>query len=359
MTAELTVDPTPVRLRRNRVAVGPVSFLVRPRRVIVGALLAVLVVGLFCGSVAVSDYPMSLFDAIRILFGGGTRIENVIVFDAQLPRAWTAALVGAGFGLSGALTQTITRNPLATPDFLGISAGASVGAVVVITIGASWGLGAVGIPVAALIGGFAAAAAMYVLSWRRGGLDPLRLVLVGVALTWALQGIVGYLLTRALVTDATRAQTWLVGSVGGADWSAVKWPAIGVAIGVVAVIAGSRALSVLPLDADSIRGLGVHPSRAAGALLMVAVAVAALCVASAGPVAFVALLAPQIALRLSRTPAPGPLTSALCGAALVLAGDLICRTLLPVALPVGVVTAALGGPALIYLMLMTSRRGGA
>ena len=344
-------------LRRTTLRIAGGSFIVRPWATGVGLVLTALAVVLFAVSIGTSDFPMTPIDVGRILLGGGTRAENVVVFDTQLPIGLVSLLVGMGLGMSGALTQVIARNPLATPDMLGITSGASAAAVAVIAFGSTWAswLADLGLAVAAMLGGLLTATAMYVLTWRKG-IDPIRLVLVGVALTWGLQAVIAYLLTRANVDQVQRAQLWIVGSVSGAGWTAV-WPPLIVLIpAIVIVLTQSRNLSILSLGEDVCRGLGIRANPVSALILIVAVIVAAVCVSSAGPIAFVALLAPQIAMRLTRAEVPGPITAGLTGACLVLCGDLLCRTVLPAGLPVGVVTAGIGGPALIYLMVQINRK---
>ncbi|GEE02227.1 iron ABC transporter [Gordonia spumicola] len=327
------------------------------RAVVSGLTLAGLAVILFAVRLGVSDYPMSPVDVARILLGGGTRIENVVVFENQLPIGLVGLIVGFAFGMAGSLTQLVARNPLATPDLLGITSGASAAAVAWITVGPVWAAG-ISLPVAAVLGGLASAVAMYLLSWR-GGIDPVRLVLVGVALTAGMQAIIAYLLTRAEIGQAHRAQLWIVGSVSGADWPAVWAPLAVLVPAAVVVAAQSRNLRVLGFSEDTARGLGVNVARSTGSLLLVAVVVSAVAVSSAGPIAFVALLAPLVATRLVRGGAPAPFVSGLTGACLVVAADIVCNTVLPAGVPVGVVTAGIGGPALIYLMVRLNRRASA
>uniref|UniRef100_UPI003D92EB6E FecCD family ABC transporter permease n=1 Tax=Gordonia sp. B7-2 TaxID=3420932 RepID=UPI003D92EB6E len=340
------------------------SWLIRPRMVLVTTVLAALTLLLFLTSIGVSDFPLTPIDVARILLGGGRRIENVIVFDVTLPRALVALLVGFGLGMCGSLTQLIAQNPLATPDILGITAGASAAAVAAIAFSTSWGawFADLGVPTSALIGALATAVAMYLLAWpgRRSnhGISPFRLVLIGVGMTWMLQALTSFLLTRAEINDVANAQVWLVGSVSGATWSQV-WPvAGGLAVGIVIVALLSRQIDALSLGPDLARALGVRTTAMSTTILLVAVGVTALSVSAAGPIAFVALLAPQIAMRLTGTAVPTPLASGLLGSALVLGGDLLCRIGVPGldGLPVGIVTAALGGPFLIYLMVTMSRK---
>lgn len=350
--------PGPAAARRT-LTVGPASWTLNPRLVVVGIVAAALAVLFFLISISIGF--TTPIDVARILLGGGTRAENVVVFDDALPRALIAALVGFGLGLAGSLTQIITRNPLATPDLLGITAGASVGAVLTITMGSTWGsrLAELGTPIAALLGGLVAAALMYALSFRRGsdiGMNTLRLILIGVGLTWMLQALTGYLLARAQEWDAARAQRWIVGSISFATWEVVPAAVAAVVIGVAWTVISARDLRALGLGLDTSRSLGLRVGPVIAGTLIAAVVVASLAVSAAGPIAFVGLLAPQIAMRLAATPQPTPIAAGLTGSVLVLGADLLTRTILPPGLPVGVVTAALGGPFLIYLMIQAARK---
>lgn len=344
---------------RPVLSIGPATWPLDPRLLIVGAAAAVVMIVLFLVSISIGF--TTPIDVARILLGGGTRAENVVVFDDALPRALVAALVGFGLGLAGSLTQIITRNPLATPDLLGITAGAGVGAVLAITMGTTWGswLADLGTPIAALLGGLVAAGLMAALSYRRGGdigMNTLRLILIGVGLTWILQAMTSYLLARAQEWDASRAQRWIVGSTSYATWQVVPAAVIAVVVGIAWTMISARDLRALGLGLDTSRSLGLRVGPVVTGTLLVAVVVASLSVSAAGPIAFVGLLAPQIAMRLARTPQPTPVAAGLTGAALVLFADIVTRTVLPGGLPVGVVTAALGGPFLIYLMIQASRK---
>ncbi|WP_265794752.1 FecCD family ABC transporter permease [Gordonia zhenghanii] len=345
------------RTRRRILRVGPAQFVVNRWAIGVGLVLAGIAFVLFAVSIGTSSLSMTPIDVMRILLGGGTKFENVVVFDSQLPIGLVSVLVGFALGMSGALTQVIARNPLATADMLGITSGASAGAVVVITFGTTWAswLADLGLTTAALLGGLLTAVAMYVLTWRRG-IDPIRLVLVGVAMTAGLQALIAFLLTRAEITQVNTAQHWIVGSVSGATWSNV-WPLVGVLVVALVVIAvNSRNLAAISLGDEVSRGLGVRTNATSGVVLLTAVVLAAVAVSAAGPIAFVALLAPQVAMRLARAQIPGPITSGLMGAVLVIGGEVLCRTVLPGGLPVGVVTAGIGGIALIYLMIQINRK---
>ncbi|MET0764670.1 MAG: iron chelate uptake ABC transporter family permease subunit [Blastococcus sp.] len=343
---------------RRPLRFGPVSTVWRPRAVVGPALLSLVAVLLLAVNVGLGDFPLGVPEVLRILAGGGEQADRFIVLDLRLPRSLTAVLVGLALGLSGAITQSLARNPLASPDTLGITAGAGAGAVAVIVIGGGslgGALSFVGLPVAALAGGLATAVAMYALAWR-DGVPGLRLILVGLALAAMLTAVTSWLLVLGDLNEATRATVWLTGSLNGRGWEHV------VPVGLVVLVAGALALpahatlAALRLGDDSARSLGVGLQRAQAAQLTLAVVLASVAVASAGPVAFVALIAPQVALRIVGSAGPPLLASGLTGAVILLGSDVVSRTVLPVELPVGVLTSAIGAPYLIYLLIRRSRR---
>ncbi|MCJ0979503.1 iron chelate uptake ABC transporter family permease subunit [Rhodococcus sp. ARC_M12] len=327
--------------------------------VLTTALLAVALVLVMCVNIGRGDFPLSIAQVLDVLLGGGSRIERFIVMDLRLPRSLTGLLVGAALGISGAITQSISRNALASPDILGITAGSSAAAVALIVLGGGGSfsglLATLGLPLAALIGGLLTAIAIYTLAWRKG-VDGFRLILVGIAVNAMLTAVIGWLLISADINDVSRAQVWLNGSLNGANWASV-WP---VAAAVVLVGGGTViatfTLGALRLGDDNARSLGVRLQHSQAMMLLAAVALAAIATAAAGPIGFVALAAPQIALRILRTPGPPIIASALLGGLLVVASDLIARTILPVELPVGIVTSALGGPFLLYLLVRSNRK---
>ncbi|WP_435874071.1 FecCD family ABC transporter permease [Nocardia fluminea] len=370
VAAESPVADSPDRaateLRRVRPAlrVGPVSLVLRPVVFGIVVALAVTVFALFCLDIAVGDTHIPLARVLDVLGGGGTRSQRFIIIESRLPRALTAVVVGAALGLSGALMQSILHNPLAGPDVLGITTGASVGAVAVLvgSGGATTGLVAtVGAPIAALTGGLLTAVVIYLLAWGRGGggergVTGFRLVLIGIGVNAVLMSVISWLLTRASLTDAARAQLWLTGSLNGADMARVV-PAV-VALSVVTVVSlvSARTLAALRLGEDSTRVLGVRIQSQQALLIGASVVAASVATAAVGPVGFVALAAPQIARMALRTAGEPLIASALTGAALVAGADVVSRALLPVDLPVGIVTAALGGPFLLYLLVRMNRK---
>jgi iron complex transport system permease protein len=321
-----------------------------------GVSLALLAVICAAGSVSVSvgDFPIPLADVVPAIFGYGDADAFFIVHTLRLPRVLTAVLVGAAFGLSGAVFQSVARNPLASPDIIGVNAGAAAAAVLVIVV---VGGTAAQTSMGALAGGLATAVAIYVLAYRRG-VTGYRLVLVGIGVTAMLSSVTSYLLTRAEIFQAQRATVWLTGSLNGRGWEHVRPVAVALALLLPVTLALGRQLRFLQLGDDAARGLGTRVEAARAGLIVSGVGLAAVATASAGPVAFVALVSPQIARRLvgGGTAALGP--AALCGAALLLLSDLAARRLFaPTELPVGVVTAVIGAPYLIWLLARANRIG--
>lgn len=341
--------------------VGRVSGVWRPRSlllVLVGLAVLLLAVAVNTGR---GEYPISVPEVLAVLFGGGEGPGQFVVLELRLPRSLTGALVGAALGVAGAITQAVARNPLASPDLIGINAGASAAAVAVIVLGGSYGvvsglLGEVGLPVAALAGGLLAGVALYLLAWRKG-IEGYRLVLVGIGVNAVLIAVVQWLLVVADVYDAGRAIVWLVGSLNGRGWEHVVPVSLALAVLVPVALLLTFVLGALQFGDDTARGLGVRLTGARSGLLLVAVGLAAMATASAGPIAFVALVVPQIALRCSGVARPPILASAVLGAVLVVGADLIARTAFGgIELPVGILTAVLGAPYLLYLLARRNRR---
>lgn len=331
------------------------SLVVRPRAVAVTVALSLLAVVAGCLALCVGDYVVPLPLVLGALVGSGEPDTVLVVQRLRLPRVIVGLLVGAAFGLAGALTSAVVRNPLATPDVVGVTAGASAAAVGVILLG--WTVPLSG---AALAGGLLVAAVVAALSWRDGFSGP-RLVLIGIALSACASSITSFLLVRANITDAQRAVVWLTGSLNGRGWEHVRPIAIAVVVLTPLALVLGRRLSLLALGDDLAVALGARVAAVRIGLVAVAVALAAIATASAGPIAFVALVAPQIALRLARTPGPPLAASAAAGALLVIASDLVARNGLRVLgwssseLPVGAVTALVGAPMLLWLLQRSVR----
>jgi iron complex transport system permease protein len=289
---------------------------------------------------------------IAVLLGGGDRLDRLVVLDLRLPRILAALLVGVAFALAGAVFQSTLRNPLASPDILGISAGASLGAVWAIL-----GLGAGGALVAgfAFGGGLGVALVIWLAAWRRG-LHGVRFVLVGVGMAYLCGSTVSWLLARSEVREAQTALHWTVGSVADVRGDALAALAIGIAVCVVALAFATRALRPLALGDDHARALGVRADAARVLLLVIAVALVALATSVAGPVAFVALIAPAVARRLVADGGAAVVAAGVVGGALTLGADVVGQFAVPgFTAPLGIVTGVIGAPYLLWLLARTER----
>ncbi|MBD3003427.1 iron chelate uptake ABC transporter family permease subunit [Streptomyces sp. 5-10] len=340
------------------VRLGQVSFVWRPWLVGVTLLLAAATFLVFCLSIGVGDFPIGLSRVIATILGGGERVDEFVIMDLRMPRALAGLIVGVALGVSGALTQSIARNPLASPDILGITGGAGAVAVFLVTVSggtAAAVVSAVGLSAAALAGGLGTGLLVYFLAWRRG-IDGFRLILIGISVSAVMEAITTWLLATADIKDVARAQAWLVGSLEGRSWGDVRVALWCTLVLLVVVSCAAFQFKPMHLGDEVAAGLGVRYSMVRAVLLLCAVLLAAVAVSAAGPVPFVALVAPQAAMRLARCPTPPMAASGLVGALLLIGADLVARTALPVTLPVGVVTAAIGGPFLVYLLVRANLR---
>lgn len=334
---------------------GGLSVVFRPRAVLVGAGCAVLALAVAVFAIGSGEYPMSPAEVLRTLAGQGDPADAFIVNELRLPRTVTALAVGAALGLAGAVFQAVVRNPLGSPDVLGFTHGASSGALTAIVVA---GGGSAALAGGALLGGVATGAVVYALAWREG-LHGYRLVLVGIGVAAMLTGVNGYLLTKAEITEAGRAVLWMTGSLDGRGWGDAAPLLAAMAVLVPAVLLGcSRALALMEMGDDVAGALGVRVERVRLLLLGSAVLLVSFAAAAAGPVAFVALTAPQLARRLTKAPGPNLTPSVCMGAALLVTADFTAqRAFGGHELPVGVVTGVLGGGYLVWL-LATERRAG-
>ncbi|BFO17961.1 iron chelate uptake ABC transporter family permease subunit [Streptomyces sp. KM77-8] len=293
------------------------------------------------------------------LAGRGEQVDEFVIMDLRMPRALAGLVVGIALGVSGALTQSIARNPLASPDVLGITGGASATAVFLVTVSGGTSaavLNSVGLSAAALLGGLGTGLLVYFLAWRRG-IDGFRLILIGVSVSAVTEAVTSWLLVTADIRDVAQAQAWLVGSLDDRSWDEVRVALWGTLVLLIVVTCVAFQFKPMHLGDDVAAGLGVRYAAVRAVLLLCAVLLAGVAVGAAGPVPFVALVAPQVAMRLTRCPTPPMAASGAFGALLLIGADLIARTALPFALPVGVVTAAIGGPFLVHLLVRANRRG--
>ncbi|MGX1701671.1 FecCD family ABC transporter permease [Microbacterium sp. NPDC055357] len=336
------------------VRAGPVGFRTTRRAVIVGVAILVVTIALAAWALTLGSFPLSIGDIVAAFAGTADDRVSTVVLDWRMPRVVGAVVFGAALGLSGAIFQSLTRNPLGSPDIIGFTTGSYTGVVVVLFLG---GGGYAAMASGALAGGLLTAFAVYVLAFRRG-VQGFRFIVVGIAVSALLASVNTWFSVKVDVDLALRAAVWGAGSLGLVDARSVMLGAI-----VLAVIAAfgpmaQRRMRRLELGDDAAAMLGVPVERTKALLIVLGVAAIALVTAAAGPIAFVALAAPQIARRLTGHGASVDLLgSALVGAVLLLAADVVAQHAIPgTALPTGAVTVCLGGGYLVWLLARESRR---
>ncbi|MGN6273601.1 MAG: FecCD family ABC transporter permease [Protaetiibacter sp.] len=324
------------------------------RRAVRIAVLGTLVAGVFVATLMIGTTFYGPDEVIRVLLGQRVPGASFTVGELRLPRASLGLLAGFAFGIAGVTFQTMLRNPLASPDIIGITWGASAAAVVAIVV---FSLGDTAVSAIALAGGLVTVLAIYLLALRRG-FSGARLILIGIGVAAMLQSVVSWALSRASDWDVPAAMQWLAGSLNGAAWERIAPLALASLVLLPVMFALSRDLGVLRLGDDTAAALGVRVPVARVVLMLGAVALLAVATAATGPIAFVAFMAGPIAGRLLGPGAPLLLPAGLVGALLVLAADLVGQYAFDTRFPVGVVTGALGAPFLIFLLARTTRRGG-
>ncbi|MGO4887344.1 FecCD family ABC transporter permease [Anaerobacillus sp. MEB173] len=332
-----------------------VSFLIDRKSLLITFLLFGITFLLALLSAGLGDMNISPINVVKAWFGLASDMENLVVNSFRLPRIITAILVGIGLAISGAILQGIVRNPLASPDIIGITGGATVAVVAflaifsdqnnALTVSIKW------LPLAAFMGATVIAVLIYLLAWKDGA-SPIRIVLIGIGLFALTQAITTLLMILGPIYRASQANIWITGSIYGASWQNVSilfpWT-IGLLIVLTLVI---RQLNVQELGDSIATSVGSVVERYRIVLLLISTGFAAGSVAFAGGISFVGLIAPHISRRLvgSSFGALIPV-SALVGAILVIVADLIGRLLLgPTEIPAGVFTAAIGAPYFIYLL---------
>ena len=292
-------------------------------------------------------------DVLRVLAGIDVPGASFTVGQLRLPRAVLAVLSGLSFGLGGAAFQVMLRNPLASPDIIGINAGASAAAVfaiVTLSLGGPW------IAIMAVVAGLAVAAAIFGLSFG-DGISGGRLILVGIGVSAMLDSAIAFLLAQAPAWDLQQAMRWLTGSLNGATLDQALWPALALATCGSLLIGQRRGLEMLRLGDDTAAALGTDVARTRLIVILTAVGIIAVATAITGPIAFVAFLSGPIAARIVGPRGSVLIPAALVGALLVLAGDFAGQFLLPGRYPVGVVTGAIGAPYLIFLIIRANKTG--
>ena len=317
-----------------------------------------VVVGLLAGigailSIAIGTSQLSLGEVLSGLLGTADPGTVLIVREWRMPRALLAALFGVALGMSGAVFQSLTRNPLGSPDVIGFSSGSYTGALIVLLV---TGGGYVAVAAGALAGGVLTALAVFLLAYR-GGVQGFRLIIVGIGVSAMLAALNTYLMLRASAGEQLTAAVWGSGSLNGLTAETLIPVAVILALLLVPTMLLSRPLRALELGDDAAGSLGVRSAAVRFAAILTGVALVALVTSAAGPIAFIALVAPQIARRLTRSADVGVVASGAVGALLLVLSDFIGQRLFsPLQLPVGIVTVSVGGIYFIWLLIREAQR---
>jgi iron complex transport system permease protein len=340
-----------VVLRPHRNASARVSL--RPALVCVVLVLAALAVGVL--ALGTGEFTLTPAEVLRALSGEGTRAARLVVVEWRLPRVLLALVIGAALGLAGAVFQALTRNPLGSPDVIGFSTGAYTGVLLVTVL---FGNGYYVVAAGALAGGLATAVAVYLLAFKRG-VHGFRLIIVGIAISAMLASVNQWFIIKVDLQGAFAALLWGQGSLNGLGWAQVTPVAVTVGLLCLLLIGYGLRLSLLEMGDDAAAALGVRVEPTRLAYLVIGVALTAVATAAAGPISFVALAAPQLARRVTRTPGVALLPSAAMGAFLLMLSDFLAqRAFAPTQLPVGVVTVSVGGIYFVWLLVRQTRRQG-
>lgn len=324
------------------------SILLHRRALAVTALLILAALAVSLGALLTGAYRLSTPDAMAILAGAGSDLDRFIVLDQRLPRALAALLIGALLAVAGAVFQSLSRNPLGSPDVVGFTKGATAGGLVVILLTTASSLPM--IAMGTILGGFATAALVVLVALRRGASGD-ALILAGIALSQMLAAGNDYLLARATIESAEAAKAWQFGSLNAITWAQVRPLVVAAALLLPLIAWLGRPAGILELGDDAATALGLSAARARGILLGYGVVLAAVCVAVSGPIAFLALAAPQLARRASHSAGIALGASAAMGSLLLALADfLAARLLSPFQIPVGLVGAACGGLYLLWFV---------
>jgi len=336
-------------VRAGRQVSGRVA--VKPALVCVILTLAALAVGVL--ALGTGEFTLTPNQVLEALAGEGTRAARLVVVEWRLPRVLLALMIGAALGLAGAIFQALTRNPLGSPDVIGFNTGAYTGVLVVtVFVGNGYYLTAAG----ALVGGLATAAVVYLLAFKRG-VQGFRLIIVGIAIGAMLNSANQWFIVKVDVQAAFAAALWGQGSLNGLGWAQVTPVAVALGVLLLVLIGYGQRLALLEMGEDAAAALGVRVEPVRLAYLVIGVALTAVATAAAGPVSFVALAAPQLAQRLTRTPGIALVPSAAMGAFLLMLSDWLAqRAFAPTQLPVGVVTVSVGGIYFVWLLIRQARR---
>jgi iron complex transport system permease protein len=344
-----------MKLKTFTIRTRTFSYLIERRTIVWTAALFIATFAAACVSAGLGSLRIHPFEVLRAVFGAGEEMSGTILYSFRLPRAAMSILAGACLAASGALLQSVTRNPLASPDIIGVTGGASAAGVafIVLTggeISISW------LSAAAIAGAGVTALLLFLLSWK-DGIKPLRLVLIGIAMQTAMSSLTSMLIVTSPHYLATQAFTWLTGSVYGSSWDNVLTLLAWAVVFIPLAWALARKANIHELGEDVATGAGGRVSRERTALILISAALAGAAVSQVGAIGFIGLIAPHIARRLVGPSFGGVLpVCALIGAMLLLISDTLARTAFPPNdIPAGVFTAAVGAPFFIYLLVRRKR----
>lgn len=304
-------------------------------------------------SLASGTIELSMNQVFSALSGQSSKLHDMVINQWRMPRVVMALIFGAGLGMSGAIFQSLIRNPLGSPDLIGFNAGAHSGALItIIVLNGS----ALQITVNAVLGGLLTAAVIYLLSFRQG-ISSIRLILIGVGLNAVLSAVNHWLVTSTDLATAMQGAIWGSGSLNGISWSKALLPAVVAIAAMVCALGLQRQMKMMEMGDDLATSLGVNTEKVRAILFLLAIVMSACATASAGPIAFVALAAPQLAKLITRSQSISLTASMLTGAFLLVSCDLIARVAFhPQQLPVGVITVSLGGFYLLWLLLYQANK---
>ena len=346
------------KYKNFRILNGKLSFLMDQKATVTFSILLIITFLVFVVSTGSGEMKINPLTVVSVLFGGGPEMEKLIITSFRLPRIIVALMVGISLAVAGGILQGMIRNPLASPDVLGITGGAAAAVVSFLamfsdknhslTVSIAW------LPLAAFIGATVVGFLVYFLAWKNG-VSPIRLVLIGIGISALTQAITTLTMVMGPIYQASQANIWITGTVYGSNWKNVTILVPWTVIFVIIALALARTINIQELGDEVATGLGGKVQKHRFLLLMISTALIGGSVAFAGGIGFVGLMAPHMARRLVGSSFGALLpASALIGGILVMVADLIGRTLFsPLEVPAGVFTAGIGAPYFIYLLFKT------
>ncbi|PKF81159.1 Fe(3+)-siderophore ABC transporter permease [Vibrio sp. vnigr-6D03] len=329
--------------------IGDYSVSYQPRYIVVASVLLFIIFTLSAYSMTLGKFNISMIQVVDAIVGVGEGgVKERVILNIRLPKVLTAVFVGAALGISGAVFQSVSRNTLGSPDVIGFTTGAATGAIAQIVL---FEQGALEVALAAIAGGILTAIIVYLLAVKAGVVGGYRLILTGIGIGSILSALNGLMLVKGSLDSSMTANLWLAGSLHARTWTHVYPVILGVCLLLPAMMILKRSLSMVEMGDDIATQLGIRVERVRLSMIFFAVILAALATGAAGPIAFIALAAPQLVCRLRQSQALSLFSSALMGALLVLAADILIQWLpFQASVPIGRMTGIVGGIYLIWLL---------